>query len=152
MALAKRTGRPPRDLAQDLVDRVELADIAHPPEIAGPGFINVTLHDAFLARALEETAGDPALGVTPATTTETVVVDYSAPNVAKEMHVGHLRSTIIGDVLARVLELQGQRVIRQNHIGDWGTPFGMLVEHLFDERAAGVEATLRELVAFYRAA
>src|ERR671925_576461 len=81
MALAKRTGRPPRDLAQDLVDRVELTDIAHPPEVAGPGFINVTLQDAFLARALQETAADPYLGVTRAATTETAVVDYSAPNV-----------------------------------------------------------------------
>jgi arginyl-tRNA synthetase len=154
MALAKRTGRPPRDLAQDLVDRVELADIAHPPEVAGPGFINVTLHDAFLARALEETAADPALGVTKAVTTETVVVDYSAPNVAKEMHVGHLRSTIIGDALVRVLEFVGHRVIRQNHLGDWGTPFGMLIEHLLSvgESEAAHELSVGDLGAFYQEA
>ena len=154
MALAKRTGRPPRDLAQDLVDRVELADIAHPPEIAGPGFINVTLQDAFLARALAETAADPRLGVTPAATTETVVIDYSAPNVAKEMHVGHLRSTIIGDALVRVLEFLGHRVIRQNHLGDWGTPFGMLIEHLLSvgEEEAAQELSVGDLGRFYQEA
>ena len=154
MALAKRTGRPPRQLAQDLVDRVELAGIALPPEIAGPGCINVTLLDAFLARALEETAADPRLGVTPAATTETVVVDYSAPNVAKEMHVGHLRSTIIGDALVRVLEYVGYRVIRQNHLGDWGTPFGMLIEHLLSvgETEAAHELSVGDLGRFYQEA
>ncbi|HEV7862084.1 MAG TPA: arginine--tRNA ligase [Acidimicrobiia bacterium] len=154
MALAKRMGRPPRDLAQDLVDRVELADIALPPEVAGPGFINVTLHDAFLARALAETAADPRLGVTPAATTETVVVDYSAPNVAKEMHVGHLRSTIIGDALVRIMEFVGHRVIRQNHLGDWGTPFGMLIEHLLSvgEEEAAQELSVGDLGRFYQEA
>ncbi len=154
MALAKRTGRPPRDLAQELVDRVELADIAHPPEVAGPGFINVTLHDAFLARALQETAADPCLGVTRAATTETVVMDYSAPNVAKEMHVGHLRSTIIGDALVRVLEFVGHEVIRQNHLGDWGTPFGMLIEHLLSvgEAEAANELSVGDLGRFYQEA
>jgi len=154
MALAKRTGRPPRDLAQDLVDRVELADIAHPPEVAGPGFINVTLHDAFLAGALQETAADPHLGVTRAAITETVVVDYSAPNVAKEMHVGHLRSTIIGDALVRLLEFVGHDVIRQNHLGDWGTPFGMLIEHLLSvgEAEAAHELSVGDLGRFYQEA
>ncbi|MGH9009647.1 MAG: arginine--tRNA ligase, partial [Acidimicrobiia bacterium] len=154
MALAKRTGRPPRDLAQELVDRVELADIALPPEIAGPGFINVTLQDAFLARALEETAADPYLGVTKAATTGTAVVDYSAPNVAKEMHVGHLRSTIIGDALVRVLEFVGHEVVRQNHLGDWGTPFGMLIEHLLSvgEAEAANELSVGDLGRFYQEA
>jgi len=154
MALAKKTGRPPRDLAQEIVDRVELADIAHPPEIAGPGFINVTLHDAFLARALQETADDPALGVTPAAATETVVVDYSAPNVAKEMHVGHLRSSIIGDALVRVLEFVGHEVVRQNHLGDWGTPFGMLIEHMLSvgEAEAASELSVGDLGRFYQEA
>ena len=154
MALARKTGRPPRDLAADLVARVELADIAHPPEVAGPGFINVTLHDAFLARALAETAADDRLGVTPAPTAETVVVDYSAPNVAKEMHVGHLRSTIIGDALVRVLEFLGHRVIRQNHLGDWGTPFGMLIEHLLSvgETEAAEELSVGDLGRFYQEA
>jgi arginyl-tRNA synthetase len=154
MALAKRTGRPPRDLAQDLIDRVELADIAHPPEVAGPGFINVTLHDAFLARALQETAADQYLGVTRAAVTETVVVDYSAPNVAKEMHVGHLRSSIIGDALVRLLEFVGHTVIRQNHLGDWGTPFGMLIEHLLSvgEAEAANELSVGDLGRFYQEA
>jgi arginyl-tRNA synthetase len=154
MALAKKTGRPPRDLAQDLIDRVDLADIAHPPEIAGPGFINVTLQDAFLARGLAETAADPRLGVTAAATTATVVVDYSAPNVAKEMHVGHLRSTIIGDALVRVQEFVGHRVIRQNHLGDWGTPFGMLIEHLLSvgEDEAANELSVGDLGRFYQEA
>jgi arginyl-tRNA synthetase len=154
MALAKRTGRPPRDLAQDLVDRVELSDIALPLEIAGPGFINVTLQDAFLARALAETADDPRLGVTLAATTETVVVDYSAPNVAKEMHVGHLRSTIIGDALVRIMEFVGHKVIRQNHLGDWGTPFGMLIEHLLTvgENEAAEELSVGDLGRFYQEA
>ncbi len=154
MALAKRTGRPPRDLAQELVDRVELADIAHPPEVAGPGFINVTLQDAFLARALAETAADPYLAVTRAATTETAVIDYSAPNVAKEMHVGHLRSTIIGDALVRVLEFVGHEVVRQNHLGDWGTPFGMLIEHLLSvgEAEAANELSVGDLGRFYQEA
>ena len=154
MALAKRTGRPPRDLAQELVDRVELADIALPPEIAGPGFINVTLHDAFLARALAETAADPYLGVTKATITGKAVVDYSAPNVAKEMHVGHLRSTIIGDALVRGLEFVGHEVVRQNHLGDWGTPFGMLIEHLLSvgEAEAANELSVGDLGRFYQEA
>ena len=154
MALAKRTGRPPRDLAQEIVARVDLADIAHPPEIAGPGFINVNLHDAFLARALAEISADPALGVTPAAAVETAVIDYSAPNVAKEMHVGHLRSTIIGDALVRVLEVVGHRVIRQNHVGDWGTPFGMLIEHLLSvgEMEAAQELSVGDLGRFYQEA
>jgi arginyl-tRNA synthetase len=154
MALAKRTGRPPRDLAQDIVARVDLTGIAHPPEIAGPGFINVTLQDAFLAQALQEIADDPALGVTPTPNAETVVIDYSAPNVAKEMHVGHLRSSIIGDALVRVLEFVGHRVIRQNHLGDWGTPFGMLIEHLLSvgEAEAANELSVGELGRFYQEA
>src|SRR5688500_14279688 len=154
MALAKKTGRRPRDLAQEIVDRVDLADIAHPPEIAGPGFINVTLHDAFLARALAELASDGRLGVTATPTGERVVVDYSAPNVAKEMHVGHLRSTIIGDALVRVLEFVGHTVIRQNHLGDWGTPFGMLIEHLqsVGEAEAAQELSVGDLGRFYQEA
>ena len=153
MALGKRMGQPPRKVAEAIVDRVDLADIALPLEIAGPGFINITLRDEFLARALAELRDDPALGVVPAAV-ETVVVDYSAPNVAKEMHVGHLRSTIIGDALVRMLEALGHRVIRQNHLGDWGTPFGMLIEHLLSvgEAEAAHELSVGDLSRFYQEA
>ena len=132
MALGKALGRKPRDVAQAVADSIERDGLFETVEVAGPGFINLTL----TAEALREHAStmlrDDRLGVTPADPPQTVVVDYSAPNVAKEMHVGHLRSTIIGDSIARVLTLQGHRVIRQNHIGDWGTQFGMLIEHLND--------------------
>ena len=113
--------------------------------MSGPGFINLTLQPDFLAGELGRMLADPRLGSPPAAPPQTVVVDYSAPNVAKEMHVGHLRPTIIGDALVRLLEFQGHRVIRQNHIGDWGTPFGMLIEHLLDESSAHAEASVREL-------
>jgi arginyl-tRNA synthetase len=155
MALAKRLGQPPRDLAQALSERVDLSGIAQEPlEVAGPGFINVNLRDDFLARAVDEMAADTRLGVRPAATIETVVVDYSAPNVAKEMHVGHLRSSIIGDAIVRILGFTGHKVIRQNHLGDWGTPFGMLIEHLNDigEGEAAGTLSVGELGAFYQAA
>jgi arginyl-tRNA synthetase len=134
LALAKQLGRNPRDVAADVVAAAQLDGIAT-LEVAGPGFINVTFSAAFIAEQLAATAADPMLGVRPAEVAETVVVDYSAPNVAKEMHVGHLRSTVIGDALARLFGFLGHRVIRENHIGDWGTPFGMLIEHLIDEGA-----------------
>ncbi len=154
MALAKRLGKPPRDVAAALVARVDPGDVVEKLEIAGPGFINVTVKASAMERALGELAADPRRGVGAAGALETVVIDYSAPNVAKELHVGHLRSTIIGDSLARVLEARGHRVIRQNHLGDWGTPFGMLIEHLVDLGLGAPEATLRieDLNAFYRAA
>src|SRR5207237_7145190 len=98
--------------------------------IAGPGFINVRLNPAWLAERMNEIAADARLGIDKVTSPQTVVVDYSGPNIAKELHVGHLRSTIIGDAISRVIEFQGHRVIRQNHIGDWGTQFGMLIAHL----------------------
>ncbi len=103
--------------------------------VSGPGFINLSLQPDFLAGELQRMLADPPAGLAGRRRApQTVVVDYSAPNVAKEMHVGHLRPTIIGDALVRLLEFQGHRVIRQNHIGDWGTPFGMLIEHLLDEQ------------------
>lgn len=131
MSLAKRLGQKPRDLAQKVVDRVDLKDVCEKVELAGPGFVNLHLRREFLERQLAGMAGDAGhLGVPQARDPQTVVVDYSGPNVAKEMHVGHLRSTVIGDAVARVLAFQGHRVVRQNHLGDWGTQFGMLILHL----------------------
>lgn len=154
MGLGKRLGQAPRAVAEALVAAFDHGDLVAQLDVAGPGFINVTLQDAWLADAITRALADERLGVARAGAPETVVVDYSSPNVAKEMHVGHLRSTVIGDSLARVLEWRGHRVIRQNHVGDWGTPFGMLIEHLVDvgeERAAG-EVGVGELGAFYQAA
>lgn len=154
MALGKRLGRPPREVAQAVIDRLEVEDLCARVEIAGPGFINLHLRDDYLARELADTAAGDRLGL-PSPAPETVAIDYSSPNVAKEMHVGHLRSTVIGDALARTLEALGHRVIRQNHLGDWGTPFGMLIEHLVD-LGLGAEgdaaAEISDLDAFYRAA
>ncbi len=155
MAAAKLLKTNPRALAQQLVDVLELHDIADKVEIAGPGFINVTLKPDWLATQLQQAVADPRLGVSANTTPQTVVVDYSAPNLAKEMHVGHLRSTIIGDAVVRALEFWGDNVIRQNHMGDWGTQFGMLIAHLEDKLAAGVDletVALADLEDFYREA
>lgn len=127
MALAKALGQRPRDLAQRVVEALHVDDLCEPPEVAGPGFINLRLKPEFLARRLLDIAADlERLGVDPTERPQNVVVDFSSPNIAKQMHVGHLRSTIIGDAICRVLEFQGHTVIRQNHIGDWGTQFGML--------------------------
>jgi arginyl-tRNA synthetase len=145
MGAAKRARANPRALAEAVLAKVDLAGVAARTEIAGPGFINITVSDEFLARALAES---PLLEA--ASERQTVVVDYSSPNLAKEMHVGHLRSTIIGDALARVFEALGHRVIRQNHVGDWGTQFGMLLTFL-TETGANSEL-LEDLEAFYRAA
>jgi arginyl-tRNA synthetase len=147
LPLARRLGRPPRDIAADVLARADLAGVAA-GEVSGPGFLNLSLDDALVAAALHAMAGDDRLGVAPAAEPRTVVIDYSAPNVAKEMHVGHLRSTVIGDAAARVLSWQGHRVLRVNHLGDWGTPFGMLLEHLVE--SGGSEIT--DLTAFYQAA
>jgi arginyl-tRNA synthetase len=152
MGMAKTLKRSPRQVAEAVVAAAELADVCERVEIAGPGFINLTLQTAFVERSLAALAGDDRLGVPAAAVKERVVIDYSAPNVAKEMHVGHLRSTIIGDALARLLESAGHEVIRQNHIGDWGTPFGMLIEHLIDVGESGARASMGELSDFYRAA
>ena len=152
MGLAKALKRPPRQVAEAVVAAAELSDIAERVELAGPGFINVTLKTAVLGRGLEAIARDERLGVPLAAVKDRVVIDYSAPNVAKEMHVGHLRSTIIGDALARLLELAGHEIVRQNHVGDWGTPFGMLIEHLLDVGESGAQASMGELSDFYRAA
>src|SRR3954449_3595039 len=141
MSLAKRIGRAPREVASSLVEHLELADVCDPVEVSGPGFLNLRLRDAWLAAAVTELGADDRLGV-PTQVRQIVPIDYSAPNVAKEMHVGHLRTTVVGDALARTLEHLGHRVIRQNHVGDWGTPFGMLIEHLLDVGEDSAEAGL----------
>lgn len=152
LALARRLGKPAREVATAVVQHLTPDDLMASVAVSGPGFLNITLTNTFLDQALNQMLADERLGVPLASPKIKVVVDYSGPNVAKEMHVGHIRSTIIGDALARLLEWQGHEVIRQNHIGDWGTPFGMLIEHLMDAHASGGESNLRELVAFYQAA
>ena len=153
MGLAKQLGRKPRDVAEELIGLLDLTDVAS-VEVAGPGFLNVTLTATFLSRHLNELLVDERLGVPAANTPKTIVIDYSAPNVAKEMHVGHLRSTVIGDALARTHRFLGNTVIARNHVGDWGTPFGMLIEHLLDlgESNAVAELSIGDLDGFYRAA
>ena len=130
MALAKLVKKKPRDVAAEVVARLDVSDLADRPEIAGPGFINIRLRPDWIAAEIGRINADERLGVPQAERRETAVVDYSAPNLAKEMHVGHLRSTIIGDALARMLDFAGHNVVRQNHVGDWGTQFGMLVAEL----------------------
>jgi arginyl-tRNA synthetase len=153
MALAKRLSRPPREVAEEIIGVLDLNDVAT-VDVAGPGFLNVTLTPAFLNRQLGELVTDGRLGVVTTPSPKRTVIDYSAPNVAKEMHVGHLRSTVIGDALARMYRFAGHRVIARNHVGDWGTPFGMLIEHLLDlgEGAAASTLSIGDLDAFYREA
>ncbi|CAM4020512.1 arginine--tRNA ligase [Helcobacillus massiliensis] len=154
MGLAKKLGQKPRDIAAQIVEHLDLTGIASAPEIAGPGFLNTTLSTEWIAGETAAIAADERLGAAVPASPDTVVIDYSAPNVAKEMHVGHLRTTVVGDALARTLEFLGHRVIRQNHIGDWGTPFGMLIEHLLDVGEDSADAKLLETDpnAFYQAA
>src|SRR5262245_27489469 len=153
LALARRLGRDPRELAAEVVGRVRLDDLCERVEVAGPGFVNLTLREPVVAGLLADMAGE-RLGVPVTRPAATVVGDYSAPNVAKEMHVGHLRSTIIGAALCRIQTFLGNTVIRQNHLGDWGTPFGMLIEHLLDigEQEAVAELSVGDLSRFYQAA
>ena len=134
MAAAKTVKANPRQLAEQVVAAMDIGDMCKPPEVAGPGFINLRLKDSFLAERLLEMYRDAErLGVDKTDTPKTVVVDYSGPNIAKQMHVGHLRSTIIGDCIARLYDFAGHTVIRQNHIGDWGTQFGMLIAFLKEQ-------------------
>jgi len=152
MSAAKARRQNPRELAQKVVEKLDLAGIASQVEIAGPGFINITLAPEFLAARVSAALGDEHLGV-PRPAAQRVVIDYSSPNLAKEMHVGHLRSTIIGDALACVLRFLGHTVIAQNHIGDWGTQFGMLTAFLVEvEKGADTEIALSDLEDFYRRA
>jgi arginyl-tRNA synthetase len=152
LALGKELGRSPRQIAEDVLATADLDGVAA-AEVAGPGFLNLTLDAEFLGQLVGELAADQRLGIPAARTAERVVVDYSAPNVAKEMHIGHLRTTAIGDALARMLDAVGHDVVRENHIGDWGRPFGMLIEHLVDVGVERAESLgLGDLDAFYRAA
>src|SRR6185437_10619580 len=130
MGLAKQLKSNPRQVAEQIKGKLELGEIASETTIAGPGFINVRLNPNWLATQLKAIDTDTRLGISLAPSPQTVVIDYSGPNVAKELHVGHIRSTIIGDAIARIIEFLGHNVIRQNHLGDWGTQFGMLISHL----------------------
>jgi arginyl-tRNA synthetase len=152
MSLSKQLGKPPREIAQMAVDRLQISDLCETPEIAGPGFINLRLRDDFLAQRISQIAGDDRLGVQTATSPRKVVVDFSSPNVAKPMHVGHLRSTVIGDAICKTLRFAGHNVTSDNHIGDWGTQFGMIIygyRHLRDDEAFA-ENSVGELARLYK--
>ncbi len=150
MAVAKKLGMAPRQLAEQVLTHLDLSGIASKVEIAGPGFINIFLEPAFLAEPVQQALASDRLGVSQPTR-QTIVVDYSAPNVAKEMHVGHLRSTIIGDAAVRTLEFLGHHVIRANHVGDWGTQFGMLIAWLEKQQQENAgDMALADLEGFYR--
>ena len=138
-SLTEQTGQKqnPQSVAKQIIAALDLSAMAEEPTIAGPGFINVRLRPDWVAERLLEIANDLRLGIEKTKHPQTVVVDYSGPNVAKQMHVGHLRSTIIGDAIARLFDFQGHNVIRQNHIGDWGTQFGMLITYLRNTSSAG---------------
>jgi arginyl-tRNA synthetase len=154
LPLARRLRRGPRDVAAEIAARLDVGDIAGPPQVSGPGFINFRLRDDWISARVTGTLSDPRLGVEEARQPQTVIVEYSSPNIAKEMHVGHLRTTIVGDAIARILEFGGHHVIRDNHVGDWGTPFGMLIEHLIDvgEDSPGARLLRTDPNAFYAAA
>ncbi|MFM8966548.1 MAG: arginine--tRNA ligase [Vulcanococcus sp.] len=160
LPLAKPLGQAPRAIAAAIVEQLQgepaFTELCLEPQIAGPGFINLTLRPERLAAEVQERIGDPRLGVPAVQGAAPVVVDFSSPNIAKEMHVGHLRSTIIGDSLARVLEFRGHPVLRLNHVGDWGTQFGMLITHLKQVAPDALDTAdavdLGDLVAFYRQA
>ncbi len=158
LGAAKKMGMPPRDLADAITAHLDLEGIAHQTEIAGPGFINIHLSWAFLASLAgdlyQNVCAQQGRRAPDPDKVQTIVVDYSSPNLAKEMHVGHLRSTIIGDAVARILEYQGHRVIRQNHMGDWGTQFGMLIAELEEHLGQGEqpELALHDLERFYQQA
>lgn len=152
MAVAKKLGKAPRQLAEEVLTHLDLQGIASKVEIAGPGFINLFLDAGWLAAQVDRVVDAPRLGVSPVEP-QTIVIDYSAPNVAKEMHVGHVRSTIIGDAAVRTLSFLGHNVIRANHVGDWGTQFGMLIAYLEKQQnEAHEEIALSDLEAFYREA
>jgi arginyl-tRNA synthetase len=156
LPLAKKIGQQPRAIATAIVEKLDISDICEPPEIAGPGFINIRLKTAYLEGQINAMQADSRLGVTVADAPQRVIVDFSGPNIAKEMHVGHLRSTIIGDSIARILEFRGHDVLRLNHVGDWGTQFGMLITYLrevYPEALTTANALdIGDLVSFYKQA
>jgi arginyl-tRNA synthetase len=154
LPLGKRLGRAPREVAAELAARLDVADLSAEPAVSGPGFINFALRDDWIAAEATRMLGDARLGLALAAEPQTIVVEYSSPNIAKEMHVGHLRTTVVGDAIARVLEFAGHRVIRDNHVGDWGTQFGMLIEHLLDvgEESPAAELLRTDPNRFYQAA
>ena len=153
MSVAKKLGENPREFAQGVVDTVKLSDVAETVDIAGPGFINIRLRLGWLNKFVNDLSDDPRLGVDLVSESSKVVIDYSHPNLAKEMHVGHLRSTVIGDTLARILDFCGHEVIRHNHVGDWGTQFGMLIAYLDRLSKSGQDSVseLEDLEEFYQA-
>jgi arginyl-tRNA synthetase len=150
MKLAKILKQNPRQIATNLVEHIDTTGMIAKAEVAGPGFINIWLNDAWLGKEATAILNDERVGVGYVETPTKVVVDYSGPNMAKQMHVGHLRSTIIGDTLATLLEFLGDDVIRQNHIGDWGTQFGMLIAYLEEQGAKGEKTELKDLEQFYK--
>ncbi|MBW4552152.1 MAG: arginine--tRNA ligase [Aphanocapsa sp. GSE-SYN-MK-11-07L] len=156
LSLAKACGQSPRAIAEQILTQLDVSDLCDPPTIAGPGFINFQLKSSYLGSQLEQMQADPRLGIACVATPQRVVVDFSSPNIAKEMHVGHLRSTIIGDCIARVLEFLGHDVLRLNHIGDWGTQFGMLITYLREVCPQALTTSdaldLGDLVSFYKQA
>jgi arginyl-tRNA synthetase len=154
LPLAKRLGRAPRDVAAEIARHLDLEDVCREVGVSGPGFINFTLRNEWIARQAAGLLEDHRLGVPVAQPAQTVVVDYSSPNVSKEMHVGHLRTTVVGDAVVKILEYLGHDVIRANHLGDWGTQFGLLIEHLLDvgEDAARQQLSAGEINTFYQAA
>ncbi|MEA5515357.1 arginine--tRNA ligase [Nodularia sp. UHCC 0506] len=156
LSLSKRLGQQPRAIASAIVEKLDVSDFCETPEIAGPGFINLKLKVAYLEAQLNAIQADSRLGVPKTETPKREIVDFSSPNIAKEMHVGHLRSTIIGDSIARILEFQGHDVLRLNHVGDWGTQFGMLITYLrevYPEALTTANALdIGDLVSFYRKA
>ena len=152
MGAAKKAKQNPRELAQKVAEALAGNDVIESAEVAGPGFINLRLRPEFLAQNIHAALSDTRFGIAETDKPQTVVIDYSSPNLAKEMHVGHLRSSIIGDSISRVLEFMGNTVIRQNHVGDWGTQFGMLVAYLVEQQKDNAAFELADLEQFYRAA
>src|SRR3990167_2581921 len=152
LRLAKALKTNPRAVAQKIVDHLEDPSLFAKVEIAGFGFINFTLSSSFLSKHLQMQLCDPFLGATPPAKRQKIIVEFSSPNVAKELHVGHIRSTIIGDCLARLFEFLGQEVLRLNHIGDWGTQFGMLIAYMKEHALGNKQPDLEELMIWYRAA